>query len=350
MSVRSAWLLPGGTEPGQTREDTRLSPVGTMTPTGPMTTRPGVIPGGQPFAASAAGAMSLQIGPGRAVAQGTTAQGAYPVALDAPASVSFDDGDALSDRIDTVVVRVLDGLYDISGSTLATVEIVKGEPSATPAPATLDPACTPLWDVTVHAGTSAGVGGIDWGSALTDRRRYTVAVGGIVPRGALGDAGAYDGQYADIGGTLYRWSAAEDAWQQYPPPALRPQVTRQVAAPPYTPTQTYVDFTAAAWPRITFTVPPSGAVWVTVGGSVSNRATDASTAWLTWRATGGLVEPHSVTNGLSAQASRVIASRRVYRSGLTPGASVTLIPGWNVSSVGQDTLIANGELTVEPVQ
>lgn len=208
MSVRSAWLLPGGAEPGQTREDTRLSPLGTMTPTGPLTTRPGVIPGGAPFAASGAGAMSLQVGTGRAVAQGTTAQGAYPLALDAPVVVDFDDGDALSDRIDTVVIRAFDGLYDLSGQTLARVEIVKGEPSATPAAATLDPACVALWGVLVPAGTSAGVGGIDWGTALTDRRRYTVAVGGITPPGDTAAAGAYVGQWRDNGGILERWDGS----------------------------------------------------------------------------------------------------------------------------------------------
>ncbi|WP_326698050.1 hypothetical protein OG909_12270 [Streptomyces sp. NBC_01754] len=231
MSVRSAWLLPGGTEPGQTREDTRLSPLGTMTPAGPLTTRPGVIPGGAPFAASGAGAMSLQVGTGRAVAQGTTAQGAYPVAVDAPVVVDFDAGDALHDRIDTVAVRVLDGLYDVSEQTAAVVEVVKGEAAATPAPATLGPACVPLWDVTVPAGASAGVGGIDWGSALTDRRRYTVSAGGIVPRGALGDAGTYDGQYADVGGILYRWSTSAGAWQVYrAPEETVPWITASLAS------------------------------------------------------------------------------------------------------------------------
>ena len=350
MSVRSAWLLPGGTTPGQTREDTRLAPLGTMLPDGELATRSGVIPGGDPFAASGAGAMSLQIGTGRGQAQGTTAQGAYPVTLDAPQVVTFTDGEPLFDRIDTVVLRVYDALFDVHGQNLAALEVIAGQASATPAAPVLEPACLPLWDVTVPAEVPAGVGGIDWNSALTDRRRHTVAVGGIIPRGLSSDAGAYDGQYADIDGALYRWSTARDAWEKYPATPARPLQTRQIGAPPYSPVQTYVDFTVAAWPRLTFTVPPSGAVFVTIGGSVSNRATDASTAWLTWRATGGLSEGHSVTNGLSAQASRVIASRRVYRSGLTPGASVTLIPGWNVSSVGQDTNIANGELSVEFVQ
>ncbi|MGW3711341.1 hypothetical protein ACWDN6_14485 [Streptomyces albogriseolus] len=221
MTVRAAWLLPGGTGPGQTREDTRLAPLGTMTPADELTTRPGVIPGGDPFAATDAGAMSLQIGVGRAAVQGTLAQGAYPVAVDAPEVVTFTDGNAQFARVDTVVLRIFDGLFDVSGQTAATVEIVEGAASATPAAPTLEPACLPLWDVAVPAGASAGVGGIDWGSALTDRRRYTAAVGGIVPHGALADAGAYDGQYADVDGVLFRWSAADTEWQIYQEPGTR---------------------------------------------------------------------------------------------------------------------------------
>lgn len=225
MSVRSAWLLLGGNDPGQTREDTRLAPVGTMLPDGALGTRPGVVPGGDPFAATGAGAMSLQIGVGRATVQGTTAQGAYPIALDAPEVVTFTDGDALFDRIDTVIVRVLDRLYDDSGQNLARVEVVVGDATDTPTAPTLDPACLPLWDVRVPAGASAGVGGIDWTRALTDRRRYTAAVGAIVPRGALSDAGAYDGQYADVDGTLYRWSTAAAEWQLYRAPELPVETT-----------------------------------------------------------------------------------------------------------------------------
>ena len=220
MTVRAAWLLPGGAgNPGQTREDTRLAPLGTMTPAGELATRPGIVPGGNPFAAAGAGAMSLQVGIGRATVQGTLAQGAYPVAVDAPETVTFADGAALFDRIDSVVLRVYDGLFDVYGQTLAAVEIVPGAAAESPAAPTLEPACLPLWDVRVPAGASAGVGGIDWGSALTDRRRYTVAVGGVVPRGALSDVGAYDGQYADVDGVLYRWSAAGSAWTLYRPPA-----------------------------------------------------------------------------------------------------------------------------------
>ncbi|WP_053913655.1 hypothetical protein [Streptomyces sp. TP-A0875] len=221
MPVRAAWLLPGGAEPGQTREDTRVTPVGTWVPSGELTTRPGIVPGGEPFRATSAGAMDLQIGTGRAIAQGTTAQGAYPVAVDAPETVRIADGDAQHPRIDTVAVRVYDGLYDASGDTLAVVEVIVGEPDPTPAAPVLPAACVPLWDVRVPAGASAGVGGIAWTSALTDRRAYTVAVGGIRPGGRASAPGSYDGQYRDTGTDLERWNAAAGVWEVYTPSTVQ---------------------------------------------------------------------------------------------------------------------------------
>ncbi|WP_328361376.1 hypothetical protein OG800_26400 [Streptomyces sp. NBC_00445] len=348
MTVRPAWLLPTG----QTREHTRLAPVGTYAPETETRTRDGVIAGGNPFAATGAGAMSLQIGAGRALVQGTDAQGAYPVALDAPEIVTFTDGNAQFTRIDTIALRVYDQLFDENEQNLARIEIIEGQALATPTAPTMPPACLRLWDVTVPAGASAGVGGINWSSALGDRRRYTSAYGGIIPRGwGLAFDGAYDGQYRDMGTGLERWNATADAWQQYPATPTRPRATEQAADPPLNQAGAFVDFTAAAWPRLTFTVPPSGAVFVTIGGQVSNRTTTASTAWMTWRATGAYAEAHGGRNGISAQGGRVIASRRVYRSGLTPGGQVTLIPGWNISSGvsggGTDVLVRDGQLTVE---
>lgn len=345
MTVRSAWLLPLT----QTREDTRLTPVGTYAPESEMRTRDGVIAGGNPFAATSAGAMSIQIGIGRAQVQGTDAQGAYPVTVDAPALLTFTDGEAQFTRIDSVALRVYDQLFDQAGQNLATVEIIRGTGSATPTAPSMPSACLRLWDVTVPPGASAGTGGIPWASALGDRRRFTSAYGGIIPRGyGLAFNGAYDGQYRDNGTGLERWDAAAGAWEAYPPTPTRPLMTSQLAEPAISQTGTFVDFTAAAWPRITFTVPPSGAVFVTIGGQVSNRSTTASTAWMSWRATGAYTEAHGAPNGLSSQASRVIASRRVYRGGLTPGGQVTLIPGWNMSSnTGTEVFVRDGQLTVE---
>ncbi|MGW3511173.1 hypothetical protein [Streptomyces sp. NPDC000994] len=222
MTVRAAWLLPGGAGPGQSREDTRITPVGTMAPESELRTRDGVIAGGDPFRATPAGAMDLQIGVGRALVQGTTAQGAYPVAITAPETLRFTDGNAQHPRIDSVMLRISDGLYDASGDALAQVVIVEGTAAPSPVAPTLPAASLRLWDVTVPAGASAGVGGIPWASALADRRRFTSSYGGIIPRGyGLSFAGSYDGQYRDNGTALERWNAADAAWVKVvPDPAV----------------------------------------------------------------------------------------------------------------------------------
>ncbi len=211
MTVRSAWLL-AGPPAGQTRTDTRLAPVGTMQPEGAMTSRSGVIAGGAPLDATGAGAMRVQISTGRALVQGTAVQGAYPVAVTVPEQLAVDDGHAQFARVDTVVLRILDGLFDTSGQTLARLEIIKGKETATPAAPPLPPAALPLWDIAVPAGTSAGTGGINWSRALTDRRVYTAAYGGITPPGgSMATPGAYAGQYRDNGRVLERWNGA--AWR-----------------------------------------------------------------------------------------------------------------------------------------
>ncbi|MFD7067143.1 hypothetical protein ACFV97_07850 [Streptomyces sp. NPDC059913] len=218
MTVRAAWLLAGPPD-GQTRTDTRLAPLGTMVPTGELTTRDGVIAGGAPLMASGAGAMQVQVGIGRALVQGTTAQGAYPVAVTVPETLTVGDGNAQYARIDSIVLRVRDGLFDASGQTAVAVELVTGTAEPSPSEPTLPPSSLRLWSITVPAGASAGTGGINWSSALADRRRYTAAYGGIIPRGwGTSFTGAYDGQYRDVDGVLERWNATAGTWSTYRPP------------------------------------------------------------------------------------------------------------------------------------
>ncbi|MCQ8829866.1 hypothetical protein [Streptomyces malaysiensis] len=225
MTVRAAWLLTGPPA-GQTRTDTRLAPLGTMAPEGELTTRDGVIAGGAPLMATSAGPMQVQLGIGRALVQGTTAQGAYPVAVTAPETLTVTDGDAQNPRVDSLVLRVYDGLFDSEGQTAVTAELLVGEPDPSPVEPALPPACLRLWSISVPAGASAGTGGINWATALADRRRYTSAYGGIVPRGWGSNwAGAYDGQYRDNAGILERWNATAAMWETYRPPLAVEAVT-----------------------------------------------------------------------------------------------------------------------------
>ncbi|NGO71135.1 hypothetical protein [Streptomyces boncukensis] len=225
MPVRSAWLLNrSDTSTGQSRTDTRLAPLGTMVPEGPLTSRDGVIPGSSEgefvldglYVFGEAEGMTAVVAPGRAVVQSTAAAGAYPVVVTEYAPLTFADGDPDNPRIDRVVLRIYDGTQDASGRTEAALEIVEGTPSGAPEEPATPSGAIALAAVTVPAGTSAGSGGIDWSSAVADRRRPTVAVGGVIPQSwGSNFPGAYPGQYRDVGdGGLERWDGA--AWQPYP--------------------------------------------------------------------------------------------------------------------------------------
>ncbi|WP_441251203.1 hypothetical protein [Kitasatospora sp. McL0602] len=207
MTVRPAWLL----NPGQTRADTRAAPLGTMTPADAMTTKAGVIPGGAPLLLTGTG-MTGTLSTGRATVQGSTGQGAYPVAVTSPEPFTVANGHASLARIDSVFLTVYDQLYDTSGQTAAAIAYVQGTAASSPTAPTTVPGSTAylrLWDIAVPAGASAGAP-INWASALTDRRTYTTSLGGI-GYGSDTTPGAYPGQYRDTGAGLQRWSGS--AWE-----------------------------------------------------------------------------------------------------------------------------------------
>ncbi|MFF8607631.1 hypothetical protein ACF06X_16980 [Streptomyces sp. NPDC015346] len=221
MTLHSGWLTPSG----QTRVATRHTALGATLTTGPLSSRSGILPGTTDgkyrvggLWMSSTGPMTATVYTGRAVIQGTNAEGAYPVALDQDTSITFADGDPLNPRIDLVVLRVYDNDVESPGRHEAVVEIVRGQPKAAPEKPAVPPRSLALFSVKVKAGASAGTGGIDWSAgASTDLRVTTVGVGGILPvynNGA--DFGSYPGQYRDNDNAhvLQRWSGTE--WVPYP--------------------------------------------------------------------------------------------------------------------------------------
>ncbi|GHB22705.1 hypothetical protein GCM10010331_06210 [Streptomyces xanthochromogenes] len=221
MNIGSAWLLNSTDgSGGQTRLDTRLAPIGTMAPDGPLASRGGVIPGSAEgqylmdglYVFGDKAGMSALVAPGRAVVQGRPGAGAYPVYISEYTSLTFLDGDPGLPRVDLVVVRV----YDDAGTTAAVLEIVQGEYAASPVAPRVPEAALALAEVKVPAGASAGNGGINWTTAVKDLRRPTASVGGIVPAGGPAYRGSYPGQYRDNGGSLERWNGTE--WRPYPEP------------------------------------------------------------------------------------------------------------------------------------
>ncbi|MFI9807614.1 hypothetical protein ACIHEJ_25175 [Streptomyces sp. NPDC052301] len=278
MTINSAWLSPDS----QTRADTRVTPIGAVTPVGELQGRSGVLPGSSDGKSritgldlTGTGAMTATVGVGRAVIQTAAARGAYPVAVTDPVPLTFAGGDAQYSRIDLVVLRIYDDAYDGLTRNEAAVEVVKGTPAATPAvPATPDAALA-LFSVTVPAGASA-TKGIDWTTARTDLRTATVAVGGILPStNADSVAGAYPGQYRDApNGILQRWNGT--LWQRANTPYHASSLDAgSTTSTTYTAALTGTTVTSL---DLVFIAPPTGAVILHFGArmwTANNTTTSA---------------------------------------------------------------------------
>ncbi|AJF66763.1 hypothetical protein [Streptomyces vietnamensis] len=218
MNLRSSWVA----ETGQTREDTRLNQVGATTMINPVQVRSGILPGSYDgkwrlsgFWMDKASAMTATVSEGRAVIQGDISQGVYPVSLPASEQITFAAGDAQYGRIDLVVLKVYDNLYDGSTRNEAKIEIIQGVPGQAPKAPVAPPRSLPIYEVTVPAGASAGNGGIPWNTALKDLRTPVVALGGILPVEGPVLPGAHPGQYQDTANNqLQRWDGGK--WVAYP--------------------------------------------------------------------------------------------------------------------------------------
>jgi hypothetical protein len=398
MPVRSAWLINRtDTVTGQSRSDTRLAPVGTMAPSGALTSTSGVIPGSADgrylmsglYVFGESAGMKATVAPGRAVIQGLAPAGAYPVVLTDYTEVTFQDGDASNPRIDLVVLRVYDNQFDGGGRTEAVLEVVVGKAEANPQPPLPPDASLPLARVDVPAGASVGTGGIAWADAVYDMRASTVAVGGILadswnretpggypgqyrdtsaalqrwdgtrwanyprqtggiaPQGALA-AGEYTGQYRDEAGRLQRWDGT--VWR----PAVPSTAYAYNTDGGYCATTDWVEaVTDTTGPTITatFTVPVTGAVLVTVG-FMGNTGVDGqwSRMGANIRKDGVLVvgadEVRAATVGSKALTS-VSATHRV--TGLQTGAVYTAVAAYCTSATSNKGWFDNRFVRVDPL-
>lgn len=271
-------------------------------------------------------------------------QGVYRCAF--PSSVSpgvYTAAHATLNRIDLVYLRVWDNSVDAGGLNKGDVVYLAGTPSSTPVAPT--PVGTvvylPLATITVLSVSNGGTA-----SVSTAVRPYTVAPGGILPA-TTAPTGLYVGQYYDNATGLLRWNGTN--WRQISPytPLMQPQVSQ----PGSFTAGGFTDFPSVNWPTLSFTVPPSGLVWISIGGAVQNTNTTTSSGWVAWRASGGVTEVASELNGVSTVGARTYATRRVLRS-WTPGASVVLTAQYLFSSVGALSTVTratDGLLAVEPV-
>ncbi|MEV6326390.1 hypothetical protein [Streptomyces sp. NPDC051909] len=367
MNLRSSWVA----ETGQTREDTRLNQIGATTPVNPVQVRSGILPGAYEglhrmagFWTEGTAAMSVTVHEGRAVVQGDISQGVYPVALTTPEVLTFAAGTD-QPRIDLIVIRIYDSLYDGQLRHEANVEIIQGTPGSPDRPA-VPARCLPLYEVTVPANASAGTGGIPWGSALKDLRTPVVAIGGILPVEGQVLPGGYPGQYQDTANNqLQRWDGG--AWVSYPEAlggivptsagnvpgsytgqyrdtaggslqrwdgtAWKPAV---LPGPYYNDTSDYGDTTSSTYVNlltagpatplsVTFTAPASKQVLLSFGARIKSR--NDLYAYLALRLTQGttvIQEPNDEVAAICASDNQVSTASARRLSGLTPGLNYTL--------------------------
>ncbi|MGV9312291.1 hypothetical protein ACWDR0_08835 [Streptomyces sp. NPDC003691] len=212
MTIRTVWHAPTG----QTQEDTRLATSALLTPTGQLSSRGGVVPGGLEL--EGVNALQCRIMPGRAVIQTSARQGSYLVAVVEPEIVTLAPGSPDGMRKDRIVLVVEDAPYDASGATRGVIKVVQGPTAVTgPQEPETPPNALPLFTVTVDRNAAS----VNWGTAVENRRYPTAALGGIVPTGGFN--GLYKGQYRDNGDRLERWTGGTNGtWQPYPlPPVWR---------------------------------------------------------------------------------------------------------------------------------
>ena len=275
--------------------------------------------------------------------------GTYIVANDADVILTVQPaGGAGQFRKDTVVLSVYDAEYAGSVSE-ARLEIIQG-PYAASAGATVRG--TLPANAQILADLAIGPSQRSVAAAnITDVRQYTVAVGGIVPtRSSSAPNRPHPGQALYLMDTDVVEIGQEAGTKRQLREYIRPSSSLQSANPPFNVVATYVDFLSGSWAPITVTVPPSGMVRVTISGNAENTNTATSTCHVTWRASGATTITASTFNSLTAAGGRLAASRTRLITGLTPGASLTITPQWNISSGSSSTAtISGGTLEVTPL-
>lgn len=125
------------------------------------------------------------------------------------------------------------------------------------------------------------------------------------------------------------------------------QVSTQNNSGSYNNANLWSTFSSPNWAPIVFTVPASGMVAVTIGGTLT--PTGSVIMHLGWQLTG--VDSFGFGNRQAVGTSTFMgqASRRTILTGLTPGAVDTITPGWWIGTASSGTDGNDGQLTVEPI-
>jgi hypothetical protein len=225
MADAALWINASAGAPSYTAAELRQAmALGVMYDGRLLGGRQGVRPGGNQLRVTLVGStITVQAGVGVLDPALTTPQGPYWYAIPASETHTLTAAHATNPRKDIVIARVYDHDEDASGLRLARTEYIAG----TPNPAPVEPAIPAGADrlATIDVPASPGA------ASVTDRRRYTVAPGGIVPVSAAAEiSAAVEGRYRDRLDTnvLQRDSGA--AWETVADPNMFKAWTAYVPA------------------------------------------------------------------------------------------------------------------------
>jgi hypothetical protein len=126
-----------------------------------------------------------------------------------------------------------------------------------------------------------------------------------------------------------------------------PWVADQSGAGSWNSTGNWVGFSGGNWPGCTFTVPPSGSVYITISGTLGGGT--GYSALIGWSISGGDAVGNSDRHAIMAGDHTGRMSKRFLQTGLTPGASDTVTAAWKQNGPGGSDA-GDGQIIVEAVQ
>lgn len=260
-------------------------------------------------------------------------------------------------RIDLVVLGLDRSTWDV------TAYVKAGTPGSTPVAPALqtDTGDTGIYEIPLAEVTVLNGASVIAADKVKTRHWYARADGAASAGTDTRPPSPQPGMGLWESGTKYVWNGT--AWERtsnLPTPVQSAQGVDITGGPSIPPgligSATWNDVSSDVWAPLTFTVPQSGRVYITISAWIENRYESSSTIWASYRASGGgMTSGTSSTvmnkRGISVRNGRLVCSKRILVTGLTPGASVTLTPAYFTGAVASDITISalrEGVLIMEP--
>jgi hypothetical protein len=306
--------------------------------------------------------MTLNVAAGAAWVKGNNVdrQGMYHILLDDASTLTVDTADGDDPRIDTVIVRVFDHLYDGSGYYKGRIEIVPGTPTTGASLSNLNGkndlsdlddgslSALALAYVLVPAGatslTSTAVNILD---ARVNITLKSEAMTNAIGQGTSFPTSPANGEYiyeADAAnGILWRFKyrTASSKWMFIGGSPLMSEVTTSQGST----SGTYADL-ATSGPSIA--VPFAGDFEVEIGAHITAADGNPAVTYMSY-AIGGTAASDGDAVLFTSASSTGNAQASVYRSRRKTLTAVTLLAKYRIASVSSGSTFANRWMKLRPI-